>query len=86
MKTATVRELRNEFSKLEAWLSDGQEIRIEKRGHIIGVLRPPGQVNENSPIKKPDFMARLHETWGGRVFTEEEVRAMREDELEGEEG
>jgi antitoxin (DNA-binding transcriptional repressor) of toxin-antitoxin stability system len=86
MKTATVRELRNEFSKLEAWLSDGQEIRIEKRGQVIGVLRPPGEEIGSSSIKKPDFMARLHKTWGGRVFTEEEVRVMREAELEGEEG
>lgn len=31
-------------------------------------------------------MARLHEIWSERVFSEEEVRAMREAELEGEEG
>jgi hypothetical protein len=37
-------------------------------------------------VKQPDFMARLDEIWGDRVFSEEEVRRMREDELEGEEG
>jgi antitoxin (DNA-binding transcriptional repressor) of toxin-antitoxin stability system len=86
MKTATVRELRNEFSKLEAWLSDGQEIRIEKRGQLIGVLRPPGEEIGRSPIKKPDFEARRKAIWGDRCFTEQEVREMREAELEGEEG
>jgi hypothetical protein len=28
-----------------------------------------------------DIMARLRETWGGRVFSMEEVAAMRADEL-----
>ena len=42
MKTATVRELRNEFAKLEAWLGEGEEIRIEKRGEAIAILRPIG--------------------------------------------
>jgi hypothetical protein len=37
-------------------------------------------------IKMPDFMARMKETWGDRVFSEEEVRAMREAELEGDLG
>lgn len=85
MKTATVRELRNEFAKLETWLGEGEEIRIEKRGKLVGVLSAPDQAASRKP-KKPDFMARLKENWGGRVFSEEEVRAMREAELEGEEG
>ncbi len=31
-------------------------------------------------------MAQLREVWGDKVFTMEEVQAMREAELEGEEG
>ena len=38
MKTATVRDLRNNFSKLEAWLSDGESVRIEKRGQPVALL------------------------------------------------
>lgn len=86
MKTATVRELRNEFSKLEAWLAEGEEIQIQKRGEVVGVLAPPTEAAAAGKLKKPDFMARLRENWAGRVFSEEEVRAMREAELEGEEG
>jgi hypothetical protein len=33
-----------------------------------------------------DWAARRKEIWGGRVFSAEEVLAMREAELEGEEG
>ena len=85
MKTVTVRDLRNNFSKVETWLGEGEEIRIEKRGRPIGFL---SATSKSAKALKPkvDFMARLHEIWGGRVFTEEEVRAMREAELEGDLG
>lgn len=85
MKTVTVRDLRNSFSMLEAWLSEGEDILIEKRGQPIGVLTAwrPGAMAQ-SP--KPDFAARRRAIWGNRVFTEAEVAAMRADELDGEEG
>ena len=85
MKTVTVRDLRNSFSMLEAWLAEGEDIRIEKRGQPIGVLTAwrPGALTQ--PVK-PDFAARRRAIWGDRVFSETEVAAMRADELEGEEG
>lgn len=85
MKTVTVRDLRNSFSMLEAWLSEGESIRIEKRGQPIGLLtawRPDAQTE----LSKPDFAARRRAIWGNRVFTDSEVAAMRADELEEEEG
>jgi prevent-host-death family protein len=85
MKTATVRELRNEFSKLEAWMQEGEQIEIVKRGKPVARLVPAGKPRRRKLVK-PDFMAQLEEIWGDRVFSAEEVRAMREAELEGEEG
>lgn len=79
MKTATVRDLRNDFAKLEAWLGEGEEIRIERRGQPIAILTPV--TAKTRKIKMPDFMARLRENWGDRVFSEEEIKAMREEEL-----
>lgn len=70
---------------LEAWLAEGEDIRIEKRGQPIGLLtawRPDAQMEP----AKPDFAARRRAIWGDRVFTDAEVAAMRADELEGEEG
>lgn len=84
MKTATVRELRNEFAKLEAWLGEGESVRIEKRGQAIAMLTP--MAAEGKPVQMPDFEARRKATWGDRVFTEAEVAEMRAYELEGEEG
>jgi len=85
MKRATVRDLRNDFAKLETWLGEGEEIQIEKRGKPIAMLMPMGGRSLRT-VKMPDFEARLKETWGERIFTAEEVKAMRDAELEGEEG
>lgn len=75
MKTATVRDLRNNFSKLETWLAEGEEILIEKRGQPVAVLKPT-----ETKFVKPDWAARRKELWGDRVFSEEEVKEMREAE------
>lgn len=85
MKVVTVRDLRNSFSKLEAWLAEGEEIRIERRGMPIGLLTP-WQKDSPEAAPKPDFAARRKAIWGSRVFSEAEVAAMRADELENEEG
>ncbi len=82
MKTATVRELRNDFPRIEAWIHEGESIRISKRGHVIATLIPTqGDPEPKTHASKVDIMARLLETWGDRVFTMEEVEAMRRDEL-----
>jgi antitoxin (DNA-binding transcriptional repressor) of toxin-antitoxin stability system len=40
MKTATVRELRNDFHRLSKWLAKGETIEIVKRGKPIADLVP----------------------------------------------
>ncbi len=87
MKTATVRELRHEFPRIEAWIHEGESISISKRGKIIATLVPAlGTAAAPQRPPKVDIMTRLRETWGGRVFTMEQVAAMRADELAGELG
>jgi antitoxin (DNA-binding transcriptional repressor) of toxin-antitoxin stability system len=85
MKTATVRDLRNNFSRLEAWLAEGETVEIRKRGETIAELRQPAP-HKNAKLPMPDFAARRKKIWGDRCFTAEEVARMRADELEGEEG
>jgi antitoxin (DNA-binding transcriptional repressor) of toxin-antitoxin stability system len=85
MKTATVRDLRNNFSRLEAWLAEGETVEIRKRGETIAELRKPARRKKAEPAM-PDFAARRKKIWGDRCFTAEEVASMRADELEGEEG
>ena len=85
MKTASVRDLRNNFAMLESWLSDGEQICIEKRGEPVAILTAIS-LKTRRIRKKTDFAARLKAIWGDRVFSEKEVASMRDAELEGEEG
>ncbi len=40
MKTATVRDLRNNFARLSKWLEKGETIEISKRGKPVADLVP----------------------------------------------
>ncbi|MEN9674862.1 MAG: hypothetical protein RIS76_758 [Verrucomicrobiota bacterium] len=85
MKSATVRDLRNNFAMLEGWLGDGESVCIKRRGTPIAMLtamRPA----RGKKVEMPDFAARQKAIWGDREFSEGEVIAMREAELEGEKG
>lgn len=80
MQTLTVRDLRYDFAKVEAWLADGQEIEITKHGKPMARLSPP-RSSEAKPFDADAHQRWLIETWGDRIFTAEEVREMREAEL-----
>ena len=53
MRTATVRQLRTEFPRIESWLSEGETVTITKRRKIVAELCPP------RVKKKPDFAKRF---------------------------
>lgn len=85
MKTATVRDLRNQFPRVAAWIENGEEVGITKSGKLFARL-VPAMPAPTARLVKPDIMARLKETWGDRVFSTKEVAEMRAAELDGEEG
>jgi antitoxin (DNA-binding transcriptional repressor) of toxin-antitoxin stability system len=85
MKTANVADLRNNFAVIAAWIDDGETVAITKRGKSFAKLVPATE-GEDRPIPKIDFAGRLRRIWGDRVFSDEEVAAMRAAEIEGEEG
>lgn len=77
MKTATVRDLRYDFPKIEAWLAGGEEILITKHSKPIGKLSSATAPSAPAMPPMPDFEARRRKIWGDRVFTREEVEEMR---------
>jgi antitoxin (DNA-binding transcriptional repressor) of toxin-antitoxin stability system len=85
MKTATVRDLRNQFPRVAAWIAEGESVEITKAGKPFAHLVPPTP-GKASKLVKPDIMAQLKETWGDRIFSSKEVAEMRAAEREGEEG
>ncbi len=81
MKTATVADLRNNFRRVSSWIEHGETVQIIKRGRPFAQLTSLAQVSAPRSAPKPDIMAQLKEVWGDRVFSMEEVRAMRDAEL-----
>lgn len=84
MRKATVADLRNHFRRLSAWIENGESVQIVKRGKPFARLSPEAEVKPMPA--KVDFAARRKAIWGDRVFSAAEVKAMRDAELEGEEG
>ncbi len=80
MITVPLRDLRNSFSKLERYLAEGESIQIQKRGELIAVLMGVTRAKKLSKAK-PNFAARRKAIWKNRVFTPQEVVALRQDEL-----
>ena len=90
MKTATVADLRNDFRRVSAWVSDGQSVEITKRGRVVARLVPPdvaviGQAKK--PVIMPDFRAQARAIWGDvKPMTAAEVQAMEDFMNEGQGG
>lgn len=76
MKTATIRDLRYDFPKIQAWLEGGEEIVITKHSKPIARIQSE-QTIKKPKLQHPDYEARRKKTWGDRVFTRQEVEDMR---------
>ena len=77
MKTATVRDLRYDFPKIEAWIAGGDEILITKHAKPVARILPPAVPARKRSLRHPDYKARLQRIWGKGVFPQEEVDEMR---------
>ncbi len=77
MKTATVRDLRYDFPKIEAWLASGQQVLVTKHAKPLAMVSPAPAAKAKKKLKHPDYRARLKRIWGDRVFTAAEVEEMR---------
>ena len=72
MKTATVRELRNEYKRVLGWAEAGEEVAISRRGKIIARLVPEKPKSKRVDWTKSAAFA-LHEKWKNkRKLTAEE--------------
>lgn len=41
MKTTTVRDLRNNYSKVLQWVAKGEEVEVTRRGKVVAKVIPP---------------------------------------------
>ena len=66
MQTATMRDLRYDFGKIEAWLNMGEEVVVTK--HSRPVARIVKETEKPKKIKMPDFEGRLKKIFGDSVI------------------
>jgi antitoxin (DNA-binding transcriptional repressor) of toxin-antitoxin stability system len=65
MKTASVRDLRNNFARVSRWLRAGEEVEITCRGEIMGKLLP---AKKKLKRERPRFDVEEHRQWLKRVY------------------
>jgi len=72
MKSATVRDLRNHFPRVAAWIEAGESVEITKAGKPFAQLSPvrPQKLRK---FKMPDIMARLRQTFGDSCYDAEDI-------------
>ncbi len=67
MKTATVRDLRNRFPRIAAWIADGQSVEITRAGKVVARL-VPAPPRRPRRFRMPDVMARLDRAFGATRY------------------
>jgi antitoxin (DNA-binding transcriptional repressor) of toxin-antitoxin stability system len=76
MKIATVRDLRYNFRKIEAWIAQGDDVVVTK--HDVPVMRISRAPALDSPTRTlPDYAARRRRIFGARVLGAREVEELR---------
>ena len=65
MKSASLRDLRYDFKRIERLLRQGQEIQITSRRRVIARLIPE---SAESPTRLPDFLERLRAHYGDKML------------------
>lgn len=75
MKTASVRDLRQNFPRVLAWLQSGEEVAITLRRQAIATLVPHPRP-KRAQRTMPDIGARLRKVFGGRIIPDQTMKAM----------
>ena len=73
MKTATVTEVGLDFPKVLKWVETGEEVQVVKEGKAVALISPAPR-----PVKHPDYLARLKQTFGENVISPEASAAIRD--------
>ena len=76
MKTASIRDLRYDFPKVERLLRQGEEVQITRRKQVIARLVPE---KEQETPKMPDFRGRMRAIFGDKVLAVSGAELVRQD-------
>jgi len=65
MRTTTIRELKHDTTTVLSWVADGETVEVRRRNVPVALLLPP---RRRSPIRRPDFGARLRAIYGKKTL------------------
>lgn len=77
MKTASVRDIRQNFPRVMAWIADGEQVAITMRRKVVARLIPEKPAAQRK-IKTPDFASISREIFEGRTFPDDLMERERE--------
>ena len=75
MKTATIRDLRNRFPRVAAWIEQGEPVEITRGGKVFARL-VPATPEKPRRFKMPDVMARLRANFGDKAYSAQEIQGL----------
>jgi antitoxin (DNA-binding transcriptional repressor) of toxin-antitoxin stability system len=78
MKTASIREVRHDFSRILEWVAGGEEVAITKR-HVTVARLLPAQRKKAGHLKMPDVTARLQRVFGRKVISDKVMKKILDD-------
>jgi antitoxin (DNA-binding transcriptional repressor) of toxin-antitoxin stability system len=73
MKTASIREVRHDFSRILEWVTSGEEVAITKRRETVARLLPVTR-RKITRVKMPDVTARLKKVFGRKVVSDKAMK------------
>ena len=75
MRTASIGEVRHDFSRLLEWVANGEEVAITKHRKTVARLLPVSFRKVNHP-KLPDVTKRLQKVFGKRTIPDKVVKRL----------
>ena len=58
MKSTTVRELRNNYSRVLKWVSKGEEVEVTRRGKVVAKVIPPMPASPSETANRADVAGK----------------------------
>jgi antitoxin (DNA-binding transcriptional repressor) of toxin-antitoxin stability system len=77
MKTASVRDIRQNFPRVLEWIADGESVAITMRRRVVAHLVPEPKKTRQK-VQTPDFAAISRDIFGDRTFPNDATEAERE--------
>ena len=72
MRTTTVRELRNNYSKVLKWVAKGEEVDVTRRGKIVAKVVPPSSAKATQ-VDWSQSAALSRRAWSTTLTADESV-------------